>query len=175
MKYDEEAASDYAKLRTIHRPLLTVLTSGAGIHKGSKVLELGCGTGNYISALQSQTGCTAWGLDPSGDMLSNARSQGADVTWVCAPAEKTDLAGIQFDFVFSVDAIHHFHDRVRAFSEIKRLLSERGKICIATDSEEIIRNRTPLSVYWPETIEIELARYPRMKTLETELRDYWFR
>jgi len=40
MKYDEEAASDYAKLRTIHRPLLTVLTSGAGIHKGSKVLEL---------------------------------------------------------------------------------------------------------------------------------------
>jgi ubiquinone/menaquinone biosynthesis C-methylase UbiE len=174
MKYDEEAASDYAKLRTIHCPLLTVLTSGAGIHKGSKVLELGCGTGNYISALQSQTGCAAWGLDPSGDMLSNARSQGADVTWVCAPAEKTDLAGIQFDFVFSVDAIHHFHDRVRAFSEIKRLLSERGKICIATDSEEIIQNRTPLSVYWPETIEIELARYPRMKTLETELRDTGF-
>jgi SAM-dependent methyltransferase len=84
------------------------------------------------------------------------------------------LTGIQFDFVFSVDAIHHFHDRVRAFSEINRLLSERGTICIATDSEEIIRNRTPLSVYWPETIEIELARYPRMETLETELRDTGF-
>jgi ubiquinone/menaquinone biosynthesis C-methylase UbiE len=174
MKYDEEAASDYAKLRTIHRPLLTVLTSGAGIHKGSKVLELGCGTGNYISALQSQTGCVAWGLDPSRDMLSNARSQGADVTWICAQAENTDLTDIQFDFVFSVDAIHHFHDRVRAFSEINRLLSEKGTICIATDSEEIIRNRTPLSVYWPETIEIELARYPQMNTLEIELRDAGF-
>jgi SAM-dependent methyltransferase len=174
MRYDEEAASDYVKLRTIHRPLLTVLTSGAGIHKGSKVLEIGCGTGNYICALQTQTGCVAWGLDPSRDMLSQARSQRPDVTWTCAPAENTGLNNIQFDFVFSVDAIHHFQDRVRAFSEINRLLSERGTICIATDSEEIIRNRTPLSVYWPETIEIELARYPRMKTLETELRDTGF-
>jgi hypothetical protein len=29
-------------------------------------------------------------------------------------------------------------------------------------------------VYWPETIEMELARYPRMNTLETELRDTGF-
>ncbi len=174
MRYDEEAASDYVKLRTIHRPLLTVLTSGAGIHKGSKVLEIGCGTGNYICALQTQTGCVAWGLDPSRDMLSQARSQGPDVTWTCAPAENTGLNNIQFDFVFSVDAVHHFQDRVHVFSEINRLLSETGTICIATDSEEIIRSRTPLSLYWPETIEIELARYPRMETLETELRDTGF-
>ncbi|HKB99695.1 MAG TPA: class I SAM-dependent methyltransferase [Terriglobales bacterium] len=174
MTYDEKTAVDYAQLRTVHRPLLTTLIASAGINAGSRVLELGCGTGNYISALQSQTGCVAWGLDPSRDMLSKARSPGGDVTWICAPAENTHLTDIQLDFVFSVDAIHHFHDRVRAFSEINRLLSERGTICIATDSEEIIRNRTPLSVYWPETIEIELARYPRMNTLETELRDTGF-
>jgi ubiquinone/menaquinone biosynthesis C-methylase UbiE len=174
MIYDEKTAVDYAQLRTIHRPLLTTLIAGAGINAGSKVLELGCGTGNYICALQSETGCVAWGLDPSREMVSNARSQGADVTWICAPAENIDLTDIQFDFVFSVDAIHHFHDRVRVFNEINRLLSEKGTICIATDSEEIIRNRAPLSVYWPETIEIELARYPRMKTLETELRDIGF-
>jgi ubiquinone/menaquinone biosynthesis C-methylase UbiE len=174
MKYDEEAASDYAKLRTIHRPLLTVLTSEAGIHKGSKVLELGCGSGNYICALQSQIGCSAWGLDPSRDMLIQAQSQGQDVTWTCAPAENTGLNNIQFDFIFNVDAVHHFQDRVRVFSEINRLLSKSGTICIATDSEEIIRNRTPLSLYWPETVEIELARYPRMETLETELRETGF-
>ncbi|MBV9274147.1 MAG: hypothetical protein JO333_09655 [Verrucomicrobia bacterium] len=36
--------------------------------------------------------------------------------------------------------------------------------------KEIIRNRTPLSIYWPETIELELGRYPKIGTLETELR-----
>jgi hypothetical protein len=53
---------------------------------------------------------------------------------------------------------------------ITRLLLPTGTVCTATDSEEIIQNRAPLSIYWPETIELELTRYPRIYTLETELR-----
>jgi hypothetical protein len=53
-------------------------------------------------------------------------------------------------------------------------LSAQGVVCIATDSVDIIRNRTPLSTYWPETIEIELNRYPRIEMLEAELRDSGF-
>jgi ubiquinone/menaquinone biosynthesis C-methylase UbiE len=174
MTYDEKTAADYAQLRFIHRPLLAALIAGAGINAVSRVLELGCGTGNYIYALQSLTGCAAWGLDPSTEMLSEARSHRPDVTWTCARAENTGLNNIQFDFICNVDAVHHFQDRARVFSEINRLLSKSGTICIATDSEEIIRNRIPLSVYWPETIELELARYPRMETLETELRETGF-
>jgi ubiquinone/menaquinone biosynthesis C-methylase UbiE len=171
MIYNEPIASDYARLRHIHRPLMAALISGSGVHSGSKVLELGCGTGNYISAIQSQTGCSAWGVDPSREMLTKARSQAAKVALTRASAEDTDLTGVQFDFIFNVDAIHHFQDRTRAFSEIDRLLSDRGTVCIATDSEEIIRNRKPLSTYWPETIDLELARYPRVNTLYEELRE----
>jgi SAM-dependent methyltransferase len=174
MIYDQETALDYARLRRVHRPLLSALVSGAGINEKSRVLEVGCGTGNYISGLQSQTTCSAWGIDPSIEMLSKAQFQTALVAWVCAPAENTGLADSQFDFVFSVDAIHHFRDRARTFRETNRLLSQGGVACIATDSEEIIRSRTPLSVYWPETIELELARYPRIKILKTELRDAGF-
>jgi SAM-dependent methyltransferase len=174
MTYDQETASDYAKLRVIHRPLLAALISGSGIQAKSRVLELGCGTGNYIRAIQSQTACSGCGTDPSRDMLSRARSQGPDITWVRAPAESPGLMNVQFDFIFSVDAVHHFHDRVRVFRESHRLLSAQGVVCIATDSEDIIRNRTPLSTYWPETIEIELNRYPRIEMLEAELRDSGF-
>jgi SAM-dependent methyltransferase len=170
MIYDEKNSSEYARLRQIHRPALTALIAGAGIQTRSRVLELGCGTGNYIGALQAETGCTAYGIDPSDEMLRKARSGRAQVAWVCAPAEKTGFADGQFDFVFAVDAIHHFGDRSRAFQETDRLLSKGGLFAIVTDSEEIIRNRTPLSAYWPETIEIELARYPRTDTLKTELR-----
>jgi SAM-dependent methyltransferase len=145
-----------------------------GLRANSCIFELGCGAGNYVCSLQAQMGCSAWGVDPSRDMLSKARSQGSDITWVCAPAESPGLADVQFDFIFSVDAVHHFHDRVRVFRESHRLLSAQGVICIATDSEDIIRNRTPLSTYWPETIEIELNRYPRIEMLEAELRDSGF-
>jgi ubiquinone/menaquinone biosynthesis C-methylase UbiE len=72
MTYDGQIAADYARLRRIHSPLLAALISGSGIEAGSKVLELGCGTGNYICAIQSQTGCFAWGIDPSREMLSQA-------------------------------------------------------------------------------------------------------
>ena len=174
MTYDQQLASDYARLRNIHRPLLAALISGSGIHAGSKVLELGCGTGNYICAIQSQTGCSARGVDSSSEMLNKARSQESEVVWICAAAENTGLTDGQFDFVFTVDAIHHFEDRGRVFSEIDRLLPETGTLCIATDSEDIIRNRTPLSTYWPEIIELELTRYPRIDQLETELREAGF-
>lgn len=171
MTYDGQIASDYARLRKIYRPLLAALISGSGIDAGAKVLELGCGTGNYICAVRSQTGCSAWGIDPSGEMLSQTGTQGPGIIWKCATAEDTGLTGIQFDFIFNVDAIHHFQDRTRAFSEIDRLLSDKGIVCIATDSEEIIRNRKPLSTYWPETVDLELARYPEIDTLEIELRE----
>jgi SAM-dependent methyltransferase len=170
MTYDKKTSSEYAQLRQIHRPALAALIAGTAIQTDSRVLEVGCGTGNYISALQADTGCIAYGIDPSDEMLRKARSGGAQVTWICASAEKTGLADSRFDFVFTVDAIHHFGDRALAFQETDRLLSKGGVFVIVTDSEEIIRNRTPLSVYWPETIEIELARYPRTDTLETELR-----
>jgi hypothetical protein len=38
-------------------------------------------------------------------------------------------------------------------------------LCTATDSEWIIRHRQPLAAYFPETIEVELARYPRIAAL----------
>ncbi|HEX6562955.1 MAG TPA: class I SAM-dependent methyltransferase [Chthoniobacterales bacterium] len=170
MTYDQQFASDYAKLRQVHRPLLAALISGSAIDSGSKVLELGCGTGHYLCAMQSQTGCSAWGIDPSREMLSQASTRAPGIIWKWATAENTALTSVQFDFIFSVDAIHHFQDRARAFSEIDRLLSDKGTVCIATDSEEIIRNRKPLSTYWPETINLELARYPRIDTLDVELR-----
>jgi hypothetical protein len=45
-------------------------------------------------------------------------------------------------------------------------LRHGGQICTVTDSEDIIRRREILSGYFPETVEIEVARYPRITQLE---------
>ena len=54
------------------------------------------------------------------------------------------------------------------------MLKQRGKICTVTDTDEIIRNRMPMSVYFPETIEIELQRYPSITALRTMMADAGF-
>jgi hypothetical protein len=64
-----------------------------------------------------------------------------------------------------VDVVHHLADRRQHFREAHRVLKQGGKGCSVTDSEWMIRHREPLAAYFPETVEIDLARYPRISQL----------
>jgi ubiquinone/menaquinone biosynthesis C-methylase UbiE len=173
-KYDQSIASDYARLRRIHPRLLENVIEQGEVQPNSRVLEIACGTGNYIRALHDRTGCEAWGIDPSEEMLEQAQMRGTGIRWVQALAENATIVDRLFDLIFCVDAVHHFLDRAIVFREVNRLLSTGGRFCIATDSEEIIRTRKPLSTYWPETIAVDLIRYPRIDVLKAELRKAGF-
>ena len=64
-----------------------------------------------------------------------------------------------------MDVIHHVSDVSRYTKEAYRVLAPGGHLCTVTDSEWIIRHRAPLATYFPETFEVELARYPPIGTL----------
>ena len=132
----------------------------------STVLEVGCGTGNYISALAGHTGCAACGLDPAAGMLAHARTRPERVAWLLSRAEQLGFADEAFALIFSVDVIHHVADKAAYYREAARVLRRGGLVCTVTDSEEIIRRREVLSGYFPETVEIELVRYARLAQLE---------
>jgi ubiquinone/menaquinone biosynthesis C-methylase UbiE len=146
----------------------------------TRVLEVGCGTGNYLLALAASIGCASWGIDPPEGMLARARGAGGSPplqqamtvgAGILPPqfrpgsAERLDFPDASFDLVYSVDVIHHVTDRARYIHEAYRVLAPGGAFCTATDSEWIIRNRAPLSTHFPETVEVELARYPRIAAL----------
>lgn len=166
LNYDK-IASDYAQHRQVHPEVLKGLASANGISPDSSVLEVGCGTGNYIIALERLAGSDCWGIDPSEGMLSKARERSSSVHFQPGRAEALDFSSGLFDLVFSVDVIHHVDDRLSYFQEVYRVLKSGGRMCTVTDSEWIIRNRQPLAVYFPATVESELDRYPRI----SELRD----
>jgi ubiquinone/menaquinone biosynthesis C-methylase UbiE len=44
--YDETMAPGYARWRTVHPQILDALIAYSGVQADSRVLELGCGTGN---------------------------------------------------------------------------------------------------------------------------------
>ena len=162
-------ASEYSQHRRVHPEVLRNLLSESRIDRASRVLEVGCGTGNYVAELESIVGCSCWGTDPSNEMLAAARERCERVTFRAGRAEELEFTASFFDLVFSVDVIHHVEDITAYFQEVQRVLKPGGRVCTVTDSEWIIRHRQPLAVYFPETVEVDLGRYPRLSDLRAAM------
>jgi ubiquinone/menaquinone biosynthesis C-methylase UbiE len=173
LDYDRLAA-DYARHRRLHPGVLANLIERGGLTSVSRVLEVGCGTGNYISAISERAGCPCGGLDPSAEMLATAREQAPAIAFLQGRAESLPFEDESIDLLFSVDVIHHVGDRPAFFREALRVLSPGGRICTATDSEDDIARRRPLSSHFPETVAVELRRYPRIGVLHGEMSDAGF-
>lgn len=155
-------AQEYAQHRRVHPEVLKNLIQTGELNTAFQVLDVGCGTGNYTIALEKTIGCSCWGVDPAEQMLAIAKVRNPNVYFRVGSAEQLAYPAGFFDLVFSVDVIHHVGDRSAYFREAHRVLKKGGKFCTVTDSEKIIRHRQPLSAYFPETIEVELQRYPHI-------------
>lgn len=170
----DAVAREYGRHRRVHPEVLRRLLLDGEIERWSRVLEVGCGTGNYTAAIHRATGCESWGVDPSAAMLQKAMAQCPTARLQVGRAEALGVPAAGFDLVFSVDVIHHVADRAACFREAGRALAPGGRLCTVTDSEEIIRTRRPLAEYFPETVEVELRRYPRLSDLKALMKDTGF-
>ena len=137
-------ADEYARHRQVHPIVLQNLAGQSQVGAGSRVLEVGCGTGNYLVALIQAARYEGWGIDPSYSMLAKAAARLGPERLRLASAERLDFPAATFDLVFSVDVIHHVVDRNEAYRDAWRVLKPGGLICTVTDSEWIIRHRIPL-------------------------------
>jgi SAM-dependent methyltransferase len=134
---------------------------------GSIVLDLGCGTGNYLSAVSARApALRAVGLDLSRDMLAQARRVGAASALAVADADvalplRDGVVGV----AFAVDVVHHLTRYELVFAELARVLAPGGRFIAVTDLEENLGKRS-LTRLFPEVLEVELARYPALETLD---------
>ena len=173
LDYDHRADA-YARHRRIHLGVLRALIESGRFGAKARVLDVGCGTGNYAAALMAETGCAVCGIDPSREMLGHARANAAGAALVQGNAECLPFADGAFDVVMSTDVIHHIGDRAAYFTEAARVLRPGGSIVTVTDSPEDIRRRRPLSSHFPETVAVELQRYPAIELLLGEMRQAGF-
>ncbi len=157
--YDAVAA-DYAVHRSIHPEILERLVRHCDTRPPLRILEVGCGTGNYVNSLAAMTSACCSGLDPSPKMLDVARRKNTRVSWFEGSAESLPFPDGSYDFIYSVNILHHVRDRAAYFREAFRVLADGGWVVTVTDSERTIRQRGFFH-YFPEAIEPEVARYPK--------------
>ena len=172
--YDRDAAAHYARHRGVEPTVLERLIEGGSVGAGTRVLDVGCGTGDYIIALQETTGCAAWGVDISDEMLAYARKRHTAVAFAFGTADDLDFADASLDFVFSVDVIHHLGSPHAHFAEAHRMLAPGGSICTVTHSHEMLSSGAVLARYFPETIPANRARYPAIADLVAQMRAIGF-
>lgn len=141
--------------------------------KGAKVLDLGCGSGNYSVALQER-GLNVTAVDISAEMLDKARKKSQDVNWVQADARQAlPFEEGEFLGAFSVLATHHIQDLPHCFSEVARVL-DNGQLVIFTCTPEQM-DRYWEKEYWPTAIAEASARMESYESLEKMLLEAGFR
>lgn len=168
LNYDHHAAG-YAQHRKVHPGVVAELIADGHLDADTRVLDVGCGTGNYAAVLIERVGCRVSGVEPSAQMRGRARGAAPWVSLVAGSAESLPYADDSFDLVVSTDVIHHVGNRPAYFQEAMRVLAPGARIATVTDSHDDIPRRRPLSSHFPETVAIELDRYPATPRLVAEM------
>jgi ubiquinone/menaquinone biosynthesis C-methylase UbiE len=168
LDYDRRA-TEFARHRRVHPDVLHQLLESGIFGPETRVLDVGCGTGNYAAALTAATSCRMSGVDPSQRMLDSARDAAPWDSLQQSGAEKLPFGDDAFDVVMSTDVIHHIRYRDVYFREAARVLRPGGHLVTVTDSHDDIPRRRPLSSHFPETVAIELGRYPPVPRLLEEM------
>lgn len=137
-----------------------VLRAHVSSERPWRVLEVGCGTGFWLEVLK-EAGCIVSGLDASEGMLALARSRLGDVDLRHGTAESLPWPNDVFQFVFMVNALHHFSDPFKSIQEGVRVLKPGGALVIIGMDPYVEGQEWFLYEYFPETLPLDRKRYPQ--------------
>jgi SAM-dependent methyltransferase len=124
---------------TVARQLETWTGWGGGYHRrliqiysflvppGQRVLEIGCGRGDLLAALQPKEGL---GIDFSPQMLERARQRHPDIQFILADVHDLSAQDRPFDYILLSDLVNDVWDVQIVLEQLMRLSHSRTRLII---------------------------------------------
>jgi ubiquinone/menaquinone biosynthesis C-methylase UbiE len=127
-------------------------------------LDIGCGTGNYTTAIANEK-YNFVGVEPSHKMLGIANAKSQRIKWLTGSAEQIPAEHNLFDGAIATLTIHHWKNLETAFKELYRVLNVDGKIVMFTSTPDQMKGYW-LNHYFPGMLENSILQMPSFETVQ---------
>ncbi|HEV7915130.1 MAG TPA: methionine biosynthesis protein MetW [Albitalea sp.] len=125
---------------------------------GSRVLDLGCGSGELLALLRDQRNCSGYGVEIADDNVLACTKRGVDVIQLNLEEGLAIFEDQSFDVVLQLDTMQHLKNTERMLRETARV----GRIGIVS---------FPNFAHWPNRLRVVTGRMPVTKALPFEWYD----
>lgn len=176
-KYDDSYANrmnDFAQSEKYEAELKLML-DGLGVDSDSKLLDLGCNTGQSMHRAHQWTGCSVWGVDQNRHGIEKGRELFPQYEFEWYEGQVLPYEDEMFDAVMINHVIGHVKEPVKFLSEVYRVLKPGGRAGIVTPNKRYKLCMLPanlLNTYNPDQT---VLRYYTAKTLSGLTVDCGFR
>ena len=119
---------------------------------GSRVLDLGCGTGELLAHLSAHRGCSGYGIEIADANVLQCVQRGVQVIQLNLEDGLALFGDRSFDVVLQLDTLQHLRNTERMLQETARV----GRLGIVS---------FPNFAHWPNRLSVACGRMPVTKTL----------
>jgi len=119
---------------------------------GSRVLDLGCGTGELLAHLRDTRQCTGYGIEIDDANVLACTQKGVDVIQLNLEDGLAIFEDQSFDVVLQLDTLQHLRNTERMLKETARV----GRVGIVS---------FPNFAHWPNRVQIAAGRMPVTRVL----------
>ena len=119
---------------------------------GSRVLDLGCGTGELLAHLQATKGCTGYGVELDDANVLACTQRGVNVIQLNLEEGLAMFEDQSFDVVLQLDTMQHLRNTERMLRETARV----GRMGVVS---------FPNFAHWPNRLQILAGRMPVTRVL----------
>ncbi|MDT9000873.1 methionine biosynthesis protein MetW [Paucibacter sp. APW11] len=125
---------------------------------GSRVLDLGCGTGELLAWLQAHKGCSGYGVELDDANLLACAQRGVNVIQLNLEEGLSIFEDQSFDVVLQLETLQHLRNTEAMLRETARV----GRTGIVS---------FPNFAHWPNRLQVLLGRMPVTRVLPYEWYD----
>jgi len=117
------------KRRLRRRPFMTLLCSR--LSKGSRLLDVGCGNGDFLSEIKRLTNCRVYGVDIS-ETAAKTVQQNHGINIFIGAVTEAPFPDNFFDVITAWSYLEHVHNPSKVLLRISRILKDDGLCIIST-------------------------------------------